>query len=76
MIEKLAPGANPTIASYNTMGSLACFENKNIFLHCKNALAYYKAGVVAVNSKVEGLAPLSVYVHNCDNLLPTTLKKP
>jgi hypothetical protein len=25
------PGANPTIASYNATGSLAYFENKNIF---------------------------------------------
>jgi hypothetical protein len=34
---------------YNATGSLARFENINIL---KNALAYYNAGVVAVNSKV------------------------
>jgi hypothetical protein len=30
---------------------------KNIIQQCKNALAYYSAGVVAVNSKFVLLAP-------------------
>jgi hypothetical protein len=60
---RMAPGANPTIASYitsvvnfyNATDSLACFENKIIL---KNAQVYYNAGVVAANSKVVGLAPV------------------
>jgi hypothetical protein len=55
-IQVCTTGANPTIASYNASvvnfynatDSLACFENKIIFLYLKNALVYYNAGVVAV----------------------------
>jgi hypothetical protein len=43
------PGANPTIAGYNATGSLARFEIKILYSTLKNELAYYSAGVVAVN---------------------------
>jgi hypothetical protein len=37
--------------SYNAVGSLACFANKNILFYSeKNAPALYNAGVVAANS--------------------------
>jgi hypothetical protein len=62
---KVKPGANPTIVSYNAASSLVRFVYKNILILPENALAYYNASVVVVNSEFVFQLPTQVE-------LPTT----
>jgi hypothetical protein len=45
------------VKNYITTDSLARFESEKKYFTLKNALAYINAGVVAVKSKIIGLAP-------------------
>jgi spore coat polysaccharide biosynthesis predicted glycosyltransferase SpsG len=69
-------GANPKTLSHNASvvkiysatNSMARLTKKNIFLVCKNTLAYYNTGVIAVNSKVVGWAPDDFFYHTLSSL--------
>jgi hypothetical protein len=61
----LDPWVNLTIVSYNisavkiyyATSGLLRFDNKDIFLYLENALVYYTAGVVVVQSQVTPTTP-------------------
>jgi hypothetical protein len=80
----LAPGANPTIASYlhfqrckkiQRLGKQSVFWNKNSFyiILFKKALFFYNASIAAVNSEVVGLA--RGFSQGCQIFLATKYQK-